>query len=48
MKYEKPELTVLSLAIGAIQGISDTNKATLPHVDSLDEEGASAYADWED
>ena len=48
MKYEKPELTVLSLAIGAIQGTSDTNKISRPQVDSLAEEGESAYVDWED
>jgi hypothetical protein len=47
MKYEKPELTVFSLAIGAIQGISDTNKRCCPCVDSLCEEGHQAYADWE-
>jgi hypothetical protein len=46
MKYEKPELTVLTAAINAIQTAA---KSSHPVFDSLidQREHVSAYADWE-
>jgi hypothetical protein len=47
MKYETPELTVLSPAISAIQGHS-VKKVAFPFHDALSmNEGQIGYADWE-
>lgn len=45
MKYETPELTALTPAINAIQGL----KTVFPTVDEPGEErdGIAAYQDWE-
>ena len=45
MKYETPELTALTPAINAIQGM--VNKILNGTTDS-DYEGVAAYVDWED
>jgi hypothetical protein len=48
MKYEHPEATLLPSAIDAIQTSSDTfPKVEEPMLDSINEESASAYLDWE-
>lgn len=44
MKYETPEMTVLTPAINAIQG---TPKDSDSNLDGLHNEVISAYADWE-
>jgi hypothetical protein len=48
MKYETPEMTVLTPAIKAIQSDGDLPKTPRPEVDSpLHEETIAAYTDWE-
>jgi len=50
MKYETPELTVLTPAINAIQSESTSSKMLGPGPDgvqSTHNEGSGAYADWE-
>jgi hypothetical protein len=45
MKYEKPELTVLTSAISAVQRQPKTSS----HTDSpQNNDNAAAYEDWED
>ena len=52
MKYEKPQVTVLTAAIGAIQSSQDGDisvKNTMTNLDNLFlEHNTAAYADWED
>jgi hypothetical protein len=48
MKYERPQATLLTSAIDAIQTSSDTfPKSEVSTLDSINMEGASAYVDWE-
>ncbi len=49
MKYETPELTALTLAISAVQGVgTPKNMPTGPDAASLiNNEHVAAYADWE-
>jgi hypothetical protein len=44
MKYKTPELTALTPAIDAIQGISKPGQTSL---DGFDKEEVHAYVDWE-
>lgn len=44
MKYETPELTALTAAINAIQGLKHDRAADSP----IPNESVSAYEDWED
>ena len=46
MKYETPEVTMLSPAINAIQHMGP-NKVLEPIADSGLRESPAAYADWE-
>jgi hypothetical protein len=43
MKYETPEVTVLTPAINAIQGLKNVTDC-----DIQTQDGAAAYEDWED
>jgi len=45
MKYQTPELTVLTLAINAIQ--DPITKLGGPSADGVDREAVTAYVDWE-
>ena len=45
MKYETPELTALTPAINAIQGIKSSNPPDGPPVNK---DSTAAYEDWED
>jgi hypothetical protein len=45
MEYETPELTALTPAINAIQGVIHKKQADVG--DTLDDEGKAAYEDWE-
>ncbi len=48
MKYETPELTALTPAISAVQGVGTKNSPTGPDAASLiNNEHVAAYADWE-
>jgi len=46
MKYETPEVTVLTTAINAVQGTGNSKSAT-PSQDGALYEDPAAYADWE-
>jgi hypothetical protein len=47
MKYETPEMTVLTPAIKAIQGSLIIPKGPNSGPDSLMKESVAAYTDWE-
>jgi hypothetical protein len=46
MKYETPEITALTPAINAIQGVTSKNDM-LPIDGEFLREGTAAYQDWE-
>jgi hypothetical protein len=46
MKYETPELTALTTAINAIQGVQDKKPPNIGD-NPVDWEGPGAYQDWE-
>jgi hypothetical protein len=48
MKYEAPEMTVLTPAINAIHGTTSSKIAPPIQLESLENEGVGAYLDWED
>jgi hypothetical protein len=46
MKYETPQITVLTTAINAVQS-TGTPKNSMPNLDGIEREHVAAYEDWE-